>query len=325
MVKFIAGLGLGLGVTLAVALVVMPSPFSSENKYGRFVGEVNARFLEDGRYVELKEDFGYIDPNDKVWLAPAGSVVDGASIPQVFWSFIGGPFAGQFRNASIIHDVGCQQMTEPSEEVHQAFYYACRCAGVGEAKAKAMYYAVSKFGPHWDSRAVLAASDAAATLPGEVETEALTAADELLAADAPPQPVVSEGVESAVPPPQPSAAASAPSGAGPRAPSARLTVKSYQYKAPSGGQAASRSFKPPSAPKAFRQFAPPQAKRVTSGRAAPTAKKVNSKRDLRAATAMPPAKRAAPTKQQAQAVLRFFETHQADLEDIPELELEKLE
>lgn len=41
-------------------------------------------------------------------------------------------------------------MKEKWEDVHLMFYQACRCGGVGETKAKVMYYAVYNFGPRWE-------------------------------------------------------------------------------------------------------------------------------------------------------------------------------
>ena len=85
---------------------------------------------------------------------PAGSVVDGASIPQVFWSLVGGPFEGEYRNASVVHDVACDRKSEPWEAVHLMFYNACRCGGVGEKKAKLLYWAVYLGGPRWVRKVV---------------------------------------------------------------------------------------------------------------------------------------------------------------------------
>lgn len=60
--------------------------------HGRFIGEVVARWHADGRTMSLVQDFAYEDPGCERWHAPAGSVVDGASIPRAMWSIIGGPF-----------------------------------------------------------------------------------------------------------------------------------------------------------------------------------------------------------------------------------------
>lgn len=117
--------------------------------WGRFEGAVVARWADDGRTMTLVEDFAYLDPRRVRWQAPAGAVVNGASIPRAFWSVIGGPFEGLFRNASVVHDVACDARERRWQETHRMFHDACRCGGVGSAQAALMYYAVYHFGPRW--------------------------------------------------------------------------------------------------------------------------------------------------------------------------------
>ncbi len=119
------------------------------DRWGRFDGEIVARWEDDGRQMTLVEPFVYLDPREVRWEAPAGSLVNGASIPRAFWSFMGGPFAGEFRDASVVHDVACEERDRPWRAVHRMFYEACRCGGVGSFKAKTLYYAVFHFGPRW--------------------------------------------------------------------------------------------------------------------------------------------------------------------------------
>ena len=100
----------------------------------------------------LMQDFSFIDSSGMTWLAPKGIVVDGASIPRPFWSIIGGPFEGQYRNATVIHDHYCETWKTHGrswQSVHRVFYYAMLAAGVPESKAIAMYIAVRQFGPRW--------------------------------------------------------------------------------------------------------------------------------------------------------------------------------
>jgi Protein of unknown function (DUF1353) len=123
--------------------------------WGKFSGSPKSEWLPDGRKMKLLEDFAYVDPKGKTWLAQKDSVVDGASIPQEFIAFTGGPLDGPYRNASIVHDVACVSMTEPWEDVHFMFYEACRCGGVPEIKAKTMYAAVYLFGPRWVIKKVM--------------------------------------------------------------------------------------------------------------------------------------------------------------------------
>jgi uncharacterized protein DUF1353 len=84
-----------------------------------------------------------------VWIAPAGSEVDGASIPRSLWSLMGGPFEGKYRNASVLHDVAYDQKTRPWSQCDRMFYNAMRCSGVSAVDAGMMYYSLRKFGHHW--------------------------------------------------------------------------------------------------------------------------------------------------------------------------------
>lgn len=123
------------------------------DEYGRFDGRIKTEWVDGGpspRLMRLLEDFAYVDADGKRWVAPAGAIVDGASIPRPFWPVIGGPFDGHYRNASVVHDYYCVVRSEPWEAVHRMFYHAMRAAGVAEVTAKVMFYAVWNFGPRWE-------------------------------------------------------------------------------------------------------------------------------------------------------------------------------
>lgn len=106
-------------------------------------------WLDDGRHMRLKRPFGYMEESGREWPVPAETVVDGASIPQVFWSLIGGPFEGRYRDASIVHDYFCDVRTRPWKDTHRIFFDGMLCSGVNTIRAKIMYYAVYRFGPRW--------------------------------------------------------------------------------------------------------------------------------------------------------------------------------
>ena len=125
--------------------------------FGRFEGEVITKWLrhsdEGDRNMELMEDFHYIDGEGKRWTARKGEVVNGASIPSVFWTkSLGTPFVGNYRRATVLHDVYCDRRETTSLQVHTMFYNAMRCDGVGKKKATLMFEAVNRFGPQWGSR-----------------------------------------------------------------------------------------------------------------------------------------------------------------------------
>jgi uncharacterized protein DUF1353 len=119
------------------------------HKFGYYSGPVDTRWDSDGRTMTLLNEFRYTDPQGVVWIAPAGSVVDGASIPRSLWGIMGGPFEGKYRNASVLHDVAYEQHNRPWADCDRMFYNAMRCSGVSAVEAGTMYYALRKFGRHW--------------------------------------------------------------------------------------------------------------------------------------------------------------------------------
>lgn len=125
---------------------------------GRYEGDFLVTLLDDGRNLRLESDLFYFDPQGVRWGVPKGAVVDGTSIPRGFWSAVGGPLEGKYRNASIIHDWFCDMRTRTWQATHRVFYDAMRTSGVGEARAKLFYYAVWWGGPRWEERVSLNAN-----------------------------------------------------------------------------------------------------------------------------------------------------------------------
>lgn len=130
--------------------------------WGYFTGGVDTRWDDDGRTMVLLDELRYTDPYGVVWVAPAGSKVDGASIPRAFWSIIGGPFEGKYRKASVLHDVAYDQQTRSYVDADLMFYNAMRASGVGVATAKTMYYVLVRHGRHWKHQQAQRAQSSAA-------------------------------------------------------------------------------------------------------------------------------------------------------------------
>jgi hypothetical protein len=130
-------------------LAAILSASAQDYPYGRFIGDVKTKWLEDGRRMQLLESLSYVDQRGTIWDAPKDWIIDGASIPRFAWSFTGGPYEKKYRSASVIHDVACDQKKRTWEEVHEAFYNAMRASGVEARLARIMYGAVYHFGPRW--------------------------------------------------------------------------------------------------------------------------------------------------------------------------------
>ena len=120
--------------------------------FGRFEGPIRVEFSADGRTMRLLEDVSYVDPDDRRWTARKGYSTDGASIPRAFWTVVGGPFEGRYRDAALIHDQFCSDPNHGLrtwQQVHRMFYFAMRASGVTEIESKVLYAAVFLGGPRW--------------------------------------------------------------------------------------------------------------------------------------------------------------------------------
>ena len=114
--------------------------------HGSFSGNPKTEWLSNAgaedRDMMLIEDFSYTDPDGKVWLAPCGSIINGASIPRPLWSTVGSPYTDDYRRASIVHDVACNSPTIPRKNADVMFYYACMAGGCSPAQARILYAGV---------------------------------------------------------------------------------------------------------------------------------------------------------------------------------------
>jgi hypothetical protein len=117
--------------------------------HGRFSGEPQAIWLtQEGtpdRHMRMLQDFSFTDPASRVWSAPAGSIVDGASIPRALWTVVGSPYTGDYRRASIVHDVACDDAGSDKRKRRAAdrmFFHACRAGGCSIRESIILYLGV---------------------------------------------------------------------------------------------------------------------------------------------------------------------------------------
>ncbi|MGY5351089.1 DUF1353 domain-containing protein [Wenyingzhuangia sp. IMCC45533] len=108
------------------------------------------------RLMILEEDFSYTDKKGKVWLSPKGGELNGATIPRRLWGFIGSPFVGIYRRASVVHDYFVGEGNNPNvtyrerRRADKMFYRACRTDGCSWRFGAILYIGVSI--GSWSSR-----------------------------------------------------------------------------------------------------------------------------------------------------------------------------
>lgn len=117
--------------------------------HGHFSSEPDARWLTDDgtpdRLMRVLQDFSFTDPSSRTWTAPAGSLVDGASIPRALWTVVGSPYTGDYRRASIVHDVACDEAGKDQKKRRAAdrmFFHACRAGGCSIWESIVLYLGV---------------------------------------------------------------------------------------------------------------------------------------------------------------------------------------
>ena len=112
---------------------------------GTFSGNPRTEWLSErgeDRDMLLLEPFWYIDPQGRRWEAPQGSVTNGASIPRTLWSSIGSPYTGDYRRASVIHDIAIRTPGVLRSDADTMFYFACLAGGCDFLQAKFLYAGV---------------------------------------------------------------------------------------------------------------------------------------------------------------------------------------
>lgn len=130
--------------------------------YAVFSGDPQAIWLTEpqaDRRMELLEALTFTDAAGRVWDAPKGHRVDGASIPRALWTTVGSPYTGDYRRASILHDVNCDRHPHEGPDRKagdEMFYAACRAGGCGRLEAKLLFLGV-RLGSSWAGRGLRAA------------------------------------------------------------------------------------------------------------------------------------------------------------------------
>jgi hypothetical protein len=118
-------------------------------KCGFYDGEPVTKWNPDGRTMTPLTELRYARSEGNVWVAPIGSLVDGASIPRYLWSFMGGPFEGKISECLRVARCVVWGQEAAVQDCDRMFYYAMRCSGVSAVEAKTMFYALYRFGHHW--------------------------------------------------------------------------------------------------------------------------------------------------------------------------------
>ena len=111
---------------------------------GKFTGKYKIEGHTAYTFKTLAE-LSYTTNKGVTHTVPIGFKTDGASIPKIFWSFIGSPFTGFYRRATLIHDYLYYSQTTTRLYADKIFLEAMKSLRVSWWKRKTMYFAVRGF------------------------------------------------------------------------------------------------------------------------------------------------------------------------------------
>jgi tetratricopeptide (TPR) repeat protein len=114
-----------------------------------------------GEFMELQSDrLIFRDTNGNEWVAPKGTLTDGASVPRLALPITDDRFNRTFLKAAVVHDAYCQEDNQtrtpnqyrkkPWKAVHRMFYDGMLAGKTNLPTAQIMYAAVYLLGPRWD-------------------------------------------------------------------------------------------------------------------------------------------------------------------------------
>jgi len=134
----------------------------------------------------LRTPLTFVDQHGVEWTAPAGTLTDGASIPDWALSLTGRPNKSEIFRAAIVHDAYCQASSKASDQLysrpwkatHQLLYDGCIACGASPSQASMWWAAVRLGGPKWTEDGRLLQSNL-----GDVAFTALDLIKEILAAE----------------------------------------------------------------------------------------------------------------------------------------------
>lgn len=141
-----------------------------------FSGEPATLWLTEtsfDRRMELTEAFWFRDRAGLQWDAAKGTKIDGATIPRALWTLVGSPYTGDYRRASVVHDVACVAAgtgdSPARRKADRMFYEACRAGGCSVRQSIILYVGV-RIGA-WYGRALIEEDDGPRTTRNQFEEQ----------------------------------------------------------------------------------------------------------------------------------------------------------
>ncbi len=118
----------------------------ADRTMSRFVGPLILGDTDRPDFRQVHKTFSYYSTIAKAWIiVPHGFITDGATIPRVFWSWIGHPW-GKYRQAAVLHDFLYATAVYTQKLSDSVFLEAMQVLRVGWVRRHVMFAVVRSFG-----------------------------------------------------------------------------------------------------------------------------------------------------------------------------------
>ena len=141
---------------VGIVIAIIPAPL----RPGDFAPS-EIELSTQGDFMQLDtETLTFVDSKRVHWIAPKGTLTDGATVPRLALTVTDGRFDAAFLKAAVVHDAYCQRenrdrtpeqyCARPWKDIHRMFFEASVAGGTNLELAKLMYAAVLLGGPRCD-------------------------------------------------------------------------------------------------------------------------------------------------------------------------------
>lgn len=148
---------LRVGVTLMLSLLLctVRAGQAEERPLSHFEGRVVVEWLDGDSFapkMRLMEDLVFDQSTGHAWRVPAGTVIDGRSMPALFVKLMGYPFDSTYRRSAVVYDHAAKSKQQDWKDAQRMFHDAALAEGVLPIEAKVMYLLLYSKASRWAVR-----------------------------------------------------------------------------------------------------------------------------------------------------------------------------
>ena len=137
-----------VGLLLLVTLTLLARSVTAQDGFecSPSLEPIEYSFIEQYRTTS---EMIYRQADGRVWITPAGSVVDGRGFPRLFVDLFGPPLSSHFVKTAVAYDYSVKSKHHPWASAQNMVYEAMRIEGATQAEANLTFMLLRATGTRW--------------------------------------------------------------------------------------------------------------------------------------------------------------------------------